>query len=142
MKLLSILCAILLLAGTSPGAPPQRPTIITSTIRSGADRIEVRLELSGGQIVKFDYDGARRTHECALSAARDDGATTWTDNGGTTTIRFSETPGTLTIRRQGASFRLVFSQMTGEGVCGAGVRLPRTITLSRDGRRYFGRVAW
>lgn len=137
---------LLLLAGTAWAAAPQRTESVTSRIGGAARGLEISLEVAGGRVVSLDYNGwqrvGRSAHDCGLAAARSDGQSNWLDNGSATTVSFADTPGALTIRREANGYTLVFAEMTGAGVCGAGASLPRRLILTRRGQRYVGRVTW
>ncbi len=137
---------LLLLAGTAWAAAPQRTENVTSRVGGAARGLEISLQVAEGRVMSFDYSGwqqvGRSAHDCGLTAARGDGQSTWRDQGSATTVSFADTPGTLTISREANGYTLVFAEMTGEGVCGAGASLPRRLTLTRRGQRYVGRVTW
>jgi len=107
----------------------------------------VALEYDAGRLRFFNYYGSagvrESMHECEMEFVRGDSSTVWEDAGAATTVRSGEGQSAVavTVRRSRGVYTITFSGSRKGRFCGAGVSLPRRITLtSRRGGGYAGRI--
>lgn len=144
-KRLTLAAALLLLlplaAARAQGQPLRK---IEHEFPNGSS---VVLGLEGDRLTNFYYYGAGRAgrspHECEVDLARGEGSSRWEDAGGATTIRSGEgrRAVSVTVRRARAGYFITFAGSRKGDFCGAGVSLPRRVTLTRRrAGRYSGRI--
>lgn len=107
----------------------------------------VALEYDSGHLRFFNYYGSagagESIHECEMELVRGRGPSVWEDRAATTKIRSGagRSAVIVTVRRARGSYTINFSGSRKGDFCGAGVSLPRRITLTRRrGGGYAGRI--
>ncbi|HEX5707335.1 MAG TPA: hypothetical protein VFX96_08565 [Pyrinomonadaceae bacterium] len=108
----------------------------------------VVLEYDAGRLRFFNYYGSagvgESMHECEMELVRGRGPSVWADRGAATTIRTGERRRAVvvTVRRARGNYSINFAGSRKGDFCGAGVSLPRRITLTRRrGGGYAGRIS-
>ncbi len=142
-KRLTLVAALLLLV---PAATARAQTVkVEHDFPNGSS---VLLRLEGDRLTNFYYYGSRRVgrsvHECEIDLARGDGPAVWESDGDATTIRSGEGVRAVrvTVSRARGGYLISFAGSRKGDFCGAGVSLPRRITLTRRrGGRYAGRIS-
>ncbi|HYN85490.1 MAG TPA: hypothetical protein VER32_09565 [Pyrinomonadaceae bacterium] len=141
-----LLPALLLLAACAASARAQDPpaNTVEHEFPNGS---RVVLAYDAGRLRFFNYYGSagagESMHECEMEFVRGDNSSTWEDGGAATTVRSGEgrRAVAVTVRRARGRYTITFAGSRKGSFCGAGVSLPRRITLTRRrGGDYAGRI--
>jgi hypothetical protein len=107
----------------------------------------IALEYDAGRLRFFNYYGSagvgESMHECEMELVRGRNPSVWEDRGAATIVRSGggRRAVVVTVRRARNNYTIAFSGSRKGNFCGAGVSLPRRITLTRrPGGRYAGRI--
>jgi hypothetical protein len=141
-----LLPALLLLFACAASARAQGspPNTVEHDFSNGS---RIALEYDAGRLRFFNYYGSagagESIHECEMELVRGRGQSVWNDRGATTTIRSGagRRAVTVTVRRARGRYKINFAGSRKGDFCGAGVSLPRRITLTRrPSGSYAGRI--